>query len=167
MTLEEEEAIIAQLTPQERAEHQEMSEFYQIQAATTGQGMVPRSASIQGKAQQQAPGLPADLLQWIVKVEPDEEKRDIGRIIEVEQQAILQKKERIPQTTKPGIEKGYYVYIEDDDDTYLEIKDEHGETVLVLDMETNQQLVPNLITEKDMNKYFVQPDEQEHFDSRL
>ena len=38
MTLEEEETIIAQLTPQERAEHQEISEFYQIQAATSGQG---------------------------------------------------------------------------------------------------------------------------------
>ena len=36
MTLEEEEAIIAQLTPWKRAEHQEMSEFNQIQAATTG-----------------------------------------------------------------------------------------------------------------------------------
>ena len=51
-----------------------MSEFYQIQAATTGQEMVPQSALIWGKAQQQAPGLPADLLQQIVKVELDEEK---------------------------------------------------------------------------------------------
>ena len=40
MTLQEEKATIAQLTPQERAEHREMSEFYQIQATTTGQGMV-------------------------------------------------------------------------------------------------------------------------------
>ena len=66
MTLEEEEAIIAQLTPWERAEYQEMSEFYQIQAATTGQGMVLRSVLIWEKAQQKAPGLLADLLQWIV-----------------------------------------------------------------------------------------------------
>ena len=135
MTLEEEEAIIAQLTPWERAEHQEMTEFYQVQAASTGQGMVPRLALIQGKARQQAPGLPADLLHWIVKVELDEEKRDIGRITEVEQQAILQKKERIPRATKPGTEKVYYVYIEDDDDIHLETKDEQGETVLVLDTE--------------------------------
>ena len=73
-----------------------MSEFYQIQAATTGQGMVPQSVLIQGKAQQQAPGLLVDLIQQIVKVEPDEEKRDIGRITEEEQQAILQKQEDSP-----------------------------------------------------------------------
>ena len=138
-----------------------MSEFYQIQVATTDQGMLLRSAIIQGKGRQQAPGLPTDLLQRIVKVELDEEKRDIG---EVEQQAILQKKERIPWTTKPGTEKGYYVYIKDDDDIYLETKDEHRETVLVLDTEMNQQLVLDLITEEDTDKYFVQPDEQEDKD---
>ena len=60
--------------------------------------------------------------------------------------------------------KGYFVYIEDDDDIYLETKDEEGETVLVLDTEMNQQLVPDLITEKDTDKYFVQPDEQEDKD---
>ena len=99
-----------------------MSEFYQIQAVTTSQGMVPQLALIQGETQQQAPRLLADLLQWVVKVELDEEKRDIGRITGVEQQEILWKKEWIPQTTKPGMEKGYYVYIEDDDDIYLEPK---------------------------------------------
>ena len=31
-------------------------------------------------------------------------------------------------------------------------------------METNQQLVPNLITEKDTDKYFIQRDEQEDKD---
>ena len=34
----------------------------------------------------------------------------------------------------------------------------------MLDTETNQQQVPDLITEKDMDKYFVQPDEQEDKD---
>ena len=93
-------------------------------------------------------------------MELDEENRYIGRITEVEQQVILRKKEGIPQMTKLGTEKGYYVYIEDDDDIYLETKDEHRETVLVLDTETNQQLVLDLITEKDTDKYFIQPDEQ-------
>ena len=53
-----------------------------------------------------------------------------------------------------------HIYVEDDDDIYLETKDEHGETVLVLDTETNQQLVPDLITEKDTDKCFTKPDEQ-------
>ena len=53
---------------------------------------------------------------------------------------------------------------EDDGDTYLETKDEHRETVLVLDTETNQQLVLDLVTEEDTDKYFVQPNEQEDKD---
>ena len=35
MTLEQEEEIIAQLTRRQRVEHQEMTEFYQVQASVT------------------------------------------------------------------------------------------------------------------------------------
>ena len=38
------------------------------------------------------------------------------------------------------------------------------ETVLMLDTEMNQQLVLELITEEDIDKYFVQPNEQENKD---
>ena len=93
MTLEQEEEIIAQLTPQERAEHQEMTEFNQVQASVTKRGMKIRLKMIQERTKQKAPGLPPDILQRIIKEEPDVTKRDIGQISEVKKQTILHKQE--------------------------------------------------------------------------
>ena len=62
-----------------------------------------RLALIKSRAKWRAPGLPPDLIQWIVKVEPDASKQDIGWILEVQQQAILQKHEGAPCTMRPGI----------------------------------------------------------------
>ena len=73
----------------------------------------------------------------------------------------LQKRERAPLTTRPGTEKGYYVYVEDEGGMYLEVIDEKEVPTLVLDSETDKQLPTDLITEQDTNKYFAQPDEQE------
>ena len=78
MILEEEEEIIAQLTPRERAEHLEMTEFYQVQASVTSQGMEIRSKMIQERAKQKALDLSPDILQRIIKEEPDVTKTDIG-----------------------------------------------------------------------------------------
>ena len=79
-----------------------------------------RSAEIKEKARWCAPGLPMDLIQRMVKEEPDVTKQDIRQITEVQGQAILQKCEKAPRTTRPGTEKGYYVYIEDECGVYLE-----------------------------------------------
>ena len=106
MTPEQEKELISQLTPQERAEYREMSDFYRTQADVTGQGMELRSTMIKVRAKQHAPGLPPDLIQRIVKEEQDPSKQDIGRISEVKWQVILHKHERIPHSTKPGTDKG-------------------------------------------------------------
>ena len=45
MTPEQEREMISQLMPRERAEYWEMTEFYQVQASMTGQGMELRSES--------------------------------------------------------------------------------------------------------------------------
>ena len=68
-----------------------------------------------------------------MKEEPDVTKQDIGWFIEVQRQAILWKHEKTPCTTRPGMEKGYYVYIEDEGGIYLETIDEKGVPTLVLD----------------------------------
>ena len=44
---------------------------------------------------------------------------------------------------------------------YLEMINEKGVPMLVLDTETDRQLPTDLITELDTDKYFTQPDEQE------
>ena len=50
MTSEQEEELILQLTPRERAEYWEMREYYQLQASETEQRMELRSAVIKEKA---------------------------------------------------------------------------------------------------------------------
>ena len=66
MTSEQEEELISQLTSRERAEYQEMKEYYQLQASETEQRMELRSAVIKEKARWRAPGLPTDLIQQMV-----------------------------------------------------------------------------------------------------
>ena len=63
MTSEQEEELVLQLTPREKAEYQEMKEYYQLQAREMEQGMELRLAEIKEKARQCAPGLPMDLIQ--------------------------------------------------------------------------------------------------------
>ena len=84
MTPEQEEELILQLTPRERAEYQEMKKYYQLQASETEQGMELRSAVIKETARRRAPGLPMDLIQQIVKEESDVTKWDIRQITEVQ-----------------------------------------------------------------------------------
>ena len=138
-----------------------MKEYYQLQARETEQGMELRSAEIKEKARQHAPGLLMDLIQRVMKEEPDVTKQDIGWITEVQRQVILRKREKTPCTTRPGTEKGYYVYIEDEGSVYLETIDVKGVLTLVLDTKTNKQLPKDRITEQDTDKYFVPPEEQE------
>ena len=50
MTAEQEEELISQLTPRERAEYWEMKEYYPLQASEPEQRMELRSAVIKEKA---------------------------------------------------------------------------------------------------------------------
>ena len=112
---------------------------------------------IKSRAKWHIPGLPPDLIQQIVKEEPDVSKQDIGWISEVQRQAILRKCEGAPCTMRPGTDKGYYLYIEDEGGVYVETVDDKG----VPTLETDKWLMMDLITEKDTDKYFTQPGKQE------
>ena len=61
-----------------------MKEYYQLQARETEQGMELRLAEIKEKARWRAPGLPIDLIQQVMKEEPDVTKKDIRWITEVQ-----------------------------------------------------------------------------------
>ena len=63
MTLKQEEELVSQLTPREKAKYQEMKEYYQLQSGETRQGMELRLAEIKEKARWHVPGLPIDLIQ--------------------------------------------------------------------------------------------------------
>ena len=59
------------------------------------------------------------------------------------------------------MDKGSYVYKEDEGGVYVETVDEKGIPTLVLDTEIDKQLMMDLIMEQDMDKYFTQLSEQE------
>ena len=61
-----------------------MKEYYQLQARETEQGLELRLAEIKEKARQCIPGLLMDLIQRVMKEEPDVTKQDIRRITEVQ-----------------------------------------------------------------------------------
>ena len=76
----------------------------------------------------------------------------------------MHKCERILCSTRPCTDKGYYVYVEDEGGVYIETIDEKGILTLVLDTDMDKQLATDYITKKDMEKYFIQPGEQEDGD---
>ena len=61
-----------------------MKEYYQLQARETEQGMELRLAEIKEKARWRTPGLLMDLIQRVMKEEPDVTKQDIRWITEVQ-----------------------------------------------------------------------------------
>ena len=84
MTSEWEEELVLQLTLRKKAKYQEMREYYQLQARETEQGMELRLAEIKEKARSRAHGFLMDLIQRVMKEEPDITKQDIGWITEVQ-----------------------------------------------------------------------------------
>ena len=48
------------------------------------------------------------------------------------------------------------MYVEDEGGVYIETVDEKGALTLVLDTETDRQLMTDYITDQDTEKYFVQ-----------
>ena len=63
MTTKQENELVSQLIPREKAKYQEMREYYQLQAKEMEQGVELRSAEIKEKARRRAPGLLIDLIQ--------------------------------------------------------------------------------------------------------
>ena len=56
------------------------------------------------------------------------------------------------------------MYVEDEGGVYIKTIDEKGVPTLVLDTETDRQLVTDYIMEQDTEKYFVQQEEQKDGD---
>ena len=56
------------------------------------------------------------------------------------------------------------MHVEDEGGVYIEMVDEEGIPMLVLDTETDGQLATEYITKQDTEKYFVQEEEQKDGD---
>ena len=50
------------------------------------------------------------------------------------------KQDEIPRIEKPGMNRGYYLFMEDDSGCMIEQRDEEGNIQLIRDMDTDQIL---------------------------
>ena len=60
-----------------------------------------------------APGLPVDLTERNVQVEPAE-RQELHQMMKKQRTRAQMKQDEIPWTDKPGTSRGYYLFIEDD-----------------------------------------------------
>ena len=61
------------------------------------------------------PGLPADLVKRSVQIEPLE-RQELHQMTKEQRVRALIKQDDIPRADKPGTSKGYYLFVEDEQD---------------------------------------------------
>ena len=133
MTAEQEAAEVQALSPTEQAKYRELTQLHQWQADIEKK-MTGVSKIIKERTKARAPGLPVDLIERNVQVEPNQMKQD-----------------EIPQTDKPGTSQGYYLFIENDAGCIIE--QPSGQAIQ--DTDTEQHLPTDLIIEAEATTYWV------------
>ena len=112
--------------------------------------MTKVSKIIEERTKARAPGLPVDLIRRHVQEEPAR-RQELHQMTERQKTQFRVKQDEIPRTEKPGTERGYYLFVEDDEGCLIE--QQNGQTVQ--DTDTDQQLPTDLITEAEASTYQV------------
>ena len=149
MTLEQEATEVQALTPAEQAEYRELTKLHQCQAELEKK-MTGMLKVITERTKAQTPGLPADLVKRNIQIESSE-KQELHQVTEEQRVRALIKQDDIPRTDRPGTSKGYYLFVEDDAGCMIE----QGDGQMVRDMDTDQCLPTDLITEEEAAMYQV------------
>ena len=71
------------------------------------------SKVIKERTKARTPGLPIDLIKRSVQVEPAD-KQELHQMTEKQRVWTQIKQDEIPRTDRPGTDKGYYLFMEDD-----------------------------------------------------
>ena len=149
MTAEQEAAEVQALSPVGQAGYRELTKLHQRQADIERK-MTGVSKIIEERTKARAPGLPVDLIRRHVQEEPAG-RQELHRTMERQKTQFRVKQDEIPHTEKPGTDRGYYLFVEDDAGCLIEQQD--GRTVQ--DTDTDQQLPTDLITEAEASTYQV------------
>ena len=64
-------------------------------------------------------GIPGDLVQRSIEMEIPA-KQELHRLTEAQQTRLMFKKDEIPRVEKPGMNHGYYLFVEDDSGCMVE-----------------------------------------------
>ena len=100
MTVEQEAAEVRDLSPIEQAEYRELTRFHKRQAYLEKR-MTGVSKIIKERTKAQAPGLPIDLIERNVQVEPAE-RQELHQMMKKQRTRAQMKQDEIRQTDKPG-----------------------------------------------------------------
>ena len=108
------------------------------------------SKMIEERTKAWAPGLPIYLIKRSVQVEPAE-RQELHRMMEKQRTRTQIKQDEIPQTDRPGTDRGYYLFIEDDAGCMIKQQSRQ----VIRDTDTEQHLPTDLITKAEAATYRV------------
>ena len=112
MTAEQEVAEVQALSPVGQAGYRELSKLHQHQADIERK-MAGVPKIIEERTKARAPGLPVDLIRRHVQEEPAG-RRELHQMMERQKTQFRVKQDEIPHMEKPGTDRGYYLFVEDD-----------------------------------------------------
>ena len=141
MTAEQEAAEVQALSPVGQAGYRELTKLHQHQADIERK-MTRLSKIIEERTKARAPGLPVDLIKRHVWEEPAG-KQELHRMTERQKTQFLVKQDEIPRMERPGTNRGYYLFVEDDMGCLIEQQSRQT----IQDTNTDRHLPTDLITE--------------------
>ena len=109
---------------------------------------------VKERVKARTPGIPVDLVQRSVKTEVPA-KQELHSLTGAQQTRLMVKQDEIPRIEKPGTNRGYYLFMEDDSRCMIEQQDKEGNIQLIRDMDTDQILPMDRITETEEETYQI------------
>ena len=114
------------------------------------------SQMVKERVKAKALGLPIDLMQRGIKIEAPE-RQELHKLTGAQHT----KQDEIPRMGKLGTCHGYYLFMEDDSGCLIEQEDEEGNVRYVKDMDTNQILPMDRISEAEARTYQIPEEDQQ------
>ena len=149
MTAEQEAAEVQALSPVGQAGYRELTKLHQHQADIERK-MTGVSKIIEERTKARAPGLPVDLIRRHVREEPAG-RQELHQMTERQKIQFRVKQDEIPHMERPGTDRGYYLFVEDDAGCLIEQQSRQ----MIQDTDTDRHLPTDLITEAEASTYQV------------
>ena len=115
--------------------------------------MTGLSHIIKERVKARTPDIPVDLVQRNVETEVPA-KQELHRLTGAQQTRLMVKQDEIPRIEKPGTNHGQYLFM-DDSGCMIEQQDKEGNIQLIKDMDTDQILPTDRITETEAEMYQI------------
>ena len=120
MTAEQEAAEVQALSPVGQARYRELTKLHQHQADIKRK-MTGVTKIIEERTKVRAPGLSVNLIRRHVWEEPAG-RQELHQMTKRQQTQFRDKQDEIPRMERPGTDRGYYLFIEDDVGCLIEQK---------------------------------------------